>query len=324
LTAGGTAAFSLAVDVNNDGQVIGYAETAAASPFTAALWTVDAAGTTASAPTPLKPLGDNDFSAAFSVDEAGNVVGQSADGTALVAVIWQNGAGEPVELQPLFAGGNSKALGISPTGNLIAGEAVADAAGTVRAVLWRNTVNAPTILPVNTFAAGTVSSPFSSASGVALVGTTIFVAGEVEDGNGVSHAVLWRSTDGGATFTASDLHTAGNIGSAAYAVNASGQVVGEAETGANVFVPALWADNGSGLFTRTSLGASGSALAINDTNRAAGFSGAGTDPRAAVWTLPTGTPAATPFATASRVYGINDDNLIVGANNGKGFVVKMN
>jgi hypothetical protein len=33
----------------------------------------------------------------------------------------------------------------------------------------------------------------------------------------------------------------------------------------------------------------------------------GTAPRAAVWTLPTGTPAATPFATASRVYGINDD-----------------
>jgi hypothetical protein len=101
-------------------------------------------------------------------------------------------------------------------------------------------------------------------------------------------------------------------------------VVGEAETGADVFVPALWADNGSGTFTRTSLGSSGSALAINEVNRAAGFAGAGTASRATVWTLPTGAPAATPFATASQVYGINDDNLIVGANSGKGFVVKMN
>ncbi|HEX9833404.1 MAG TPA: hypothetical protein VGA66_10030, partial [Mycobacterium sp.] len=91
-----TASFSLAVDVNNDGQVIGYAETAVGSEFKAALWTVNAEGTSASAPIPLKPIGANTFSAGFGIDEAGNVVGQSSSGTSLVAVLWKSGVAEPV------------------------------------------------------------------------------------------------------------------------------------------------------------------------------------------------------------------------------------
>jgi probable HAF family extracellular repeat protein len=319
-----TASFSMAAGINNDGQVIGFAETGAGSEFKAALWTVDPAGTAASAPSPLKPIGGNSFSAGFGIAETGNVVGQSGDGTALVAVIWKVGVAEPEALPPLFAGGNSNAFGVSPDGTLIAGEAVADAAGTLRAVVWQvnpdGSVAAPVVLPVNSFASGTTLSPFSSASNVSNSG---WVAGEVEDGAGVSHAVLWRP-DGGGAYVATDLHAVGEPGSAAFAVNAAGQVVGEAVTGANVFVPVLWADNGSGVFTRTSLAAAGSALALNDTGRAAGFAGAGTVARATVWTLPSGTPAAIPFATASQVYGINDDNLTVGANNGKGFVVKVN
>jgi len=325
-SAGGTAtaAFSLAVDINNDGQVIGYAETAVGSAFTAALWTVDAEGTSASAPTPLKPIGSNTFSAGFGIDEAGNVVGQSSSGASLVAVLWNSGVAEPVVLPALAAGNNSNAFGISPDGTKIVGEAV-DAAQITRAVVWKADAQgdftiAPQVLPVNIFAAGGELSSFSSANGVNDDG---WIVGIAEDGNGVSHAALWRPNASG-IYAATDLRTGGEEGSIAYAVSASGQVVGESEASAGVFVPVLWAEQTENNITeikRTDLAASGAALAVNDTQRAAGFTGA--SPMATVWNLQANTAAAL-FSTASQVYGINDTNLVVGVNDGKGFVTKAN
>ena len=316
-----TAAFSMAVDVNNNGQVIGYAETAAGSEFKAALWTVNAAGSTASEPTPLKPLGANTFSAAFGIDEAGNAVGQSSSGASRVAVLWKSGTVEPVVLPPLpNATGNSNAFGISPDGTLIVGEAT-DASNIKRAVLWNANVSGtfttpPQTLPVNIFASNGVLSTFSSANGVNNAG---WITGVVEDGTGVSHAALWRPNTTTGNYAATDLHSSGEAGSIAYAISATGQIVGEAETSNGVFIPALWTEQNN--FIRAQLAAEGSASAINSGNRAAGWSG--TSPNATVWSLPAGT-ANILSTNISQVYGINDNNLVVGVSDSKGFVLKFN
>lgn len=316
--------FSSAVAVNDNNQIVGFAEIAPGDPFKAALWAVSSAGEVTVTPTELAPLVGGSFSAAFALDQGGNVVGQAQDGSQLVAVIWSAGSSTPVELPALAASGNSAARGISaalPT--LVVGDAQGNGADT-RAVLW--TANAqgafgnPIVLPVTAFATAEGPSIYSSASGVARVGTEIWVVGEVEDGDGEVRAVLWRSSNG-TTFTATDLGAAGDVGSAAYAVSGSGQIAGEAETAAGTFVPVSWAADGTGGFARTELAASGSAVAINQNNRIAGSTGSSA--RATVWT---GAVPATLFDTVSQAYGLNNaaQPLVVGTVGGQGFVKRVN
>jgi len=314
-----TANFTSALDVNGLNQVIGFAEVTAGAPFSAALWTVDTTGAASVAPAALAPLTAGGFAAAFAIDEAGSAVGQSDDGTRLVAVIWQNGAA-PVALPELAAAGDYAAYAISADGSLISGAAV-DAAGTTRAVVWAAEANgeylaAPTVLPVNIFASGADLSPFSSASGVARAGADeILVVGEAEAGNGTLHAALWRSTNGGAVFTAVDLG-AGHI---ALAVNSARQVVGENDT---TLAPVSWAVNAQGVATApVALAAAGSAVAVNENSRIAGWSGA--TRLATVWS---GTTPATLYATESQAYGLNNDTqpLVVGRIGSLGFVKRVN
>lgn len=329
---GGTANFASTLAVNDANQVIGFVETTPGAPFTASLWTVNTTGAPTATPTALKPIGTNTSSAAFDIDGAGNVVGQSANGAQLVAVRWVPGVAEP-ELLPTVDAGNSAAFGISDDGTLIVGEAQVGAA--TRAVIWRadaagNFTNAPTVLPVDAFTVGLVASPFSSANGVAragVAGTDILVAGEVEDGAGVKHAVLWNA-DGPAAFVATDLATAGEVGSVALDVNAAGEIVGEVETAANVFAAALWkSDDNTGaiVVTSTTLTANGTAAAINDNSRVVGTAAG----KATSWNVAGVQPVMTTLlATPSQAYGSNNGDatgyLVVGVNNGKGFVMKAN
>lgn len=318
--------FSSAVAVNDNNQIVGFAEIAPGDPFKAALWAVSSTGEVTVTPTELAPLVGGSFSAAFALDHGGNVVGQAQDGSQLVAVIWRAGSSIPVELPALAASGNSAARDVSANPNLptlVAGDAQ-DSGADTRAVLW--TANAqgafgdPIVLPVTAFATAEGPSLYSSASGVARVGTEIWVVGEAENGDGDVRAVLWRSADGTA-FTATGLGAAGDVGSAAYAVSGSGQIAGEAETAAGTFVPVSWVADGTGGFARTTLAASGSAVAVNEGGRIAGSSGASA--RATVWT---GAVPATLFDTVSQAYGLNNaaQPLVVGTVGGQGFVKRVN
>ncbi|WP_027713672.1 hypothetical protein [Desulfuromonas sp. TF] len=314
-----TANFTSALDINDLNQVIGFAEVTAGAPFTAALWTVDAAGDAAIAPAALNPIDGNTFSAAFAIDENGNAVGQSAKGTQLVAVIWPAGA-TPVQLPALTAAGNSKALAISADGTLIVGEAQ-DASSRTRGVLWiADTPGvftaAPTVLPFAAFASGSDLSPFSSASGVARVGDTeILVVGEAEAGNGDLHAALWRSVNGGTTFAASSL----GIDHIAFAVNGARQVVGESDAGLS---PVSWTISDLGVASApASLATAGSAVAINENGRIAGWSGAAS--LATVWD---GATPVTLSENSGQAYGLNNDAqpLVVGREGAQGFVKRVN
>ncbi len=309
-----------ALDINDNNQAVGYLEATAGATFTAALWTVGAATAT---PRALAPLAGNTFSAAFAIAGTGRAVGQSAKGTRLVAVTWPVGATVPTELPALDAAGNSAAFDISADGACIVGEAQ-NASLATRAVIWVANAggaftNPPIVLPVSL-----VGSAFSSASGVVRAGTQIWVAGNAEDDAGIPHATLWRSADG-AVFTATDLTTAGEAGSSALAVNAAGKVVGEAETSPGVFAAALWAADNTGVYRRTILAADGVAMGINTAGKAVGTAAG----LATAWdtTAPL-TGATTLFNTPSQAYGNNNGDasgyLVIGVNNGKGFVKKVN
>lgn len=318
----GTAApvnFSTALDVNDLNQVIGFAEVTVGADFSAALWTVNTDGAAVAAPAALDPIAGNSYSAAFAIDETGAAVGQSGKGAQLVAVIWPAGS-VPVELPALVAAGDSAAYGISADGTLVVGQAE-DATGATRAVIWvadasGEFVDPPTLLPGTIFASGTEQSRFNSASGVTRVaGDEILVAGEAVAGNGTPHAALWRSVDGGTSFSAVDL----GADFVAYAVNSSRQVVGETD---DTLAPVAWSISDQGVAAApVALAAAGSAVAINENGRIAGWSGATN--LATVWN------AATPetlFASLSQAFGLNNAQqpLVVGRVASAGFVKVVN
>jgi len=314
-----TVNFSTAIDVNDLNQIIGFSEVTPGAEFTASLWAVNTIGTPSTAPSALEPVSGNTFSAAFALDETGVAVGQSSDGGRLVAVVWEAGNSIPTVLPELSATGNSSAFGISADGIVIVGEAQ-DATGTTRAVAWLGdglgSFGAPVLLPVNVFAVGIDLSSFSSAAGVARVGTDeILIVGEAVAGDDTVHAALWRSTNAGATFAASDL----GADFIAYAVNGLRQVAGERDS---TLAPFTWAVDASGVAAApVSLAAVGSAVAINENGRIAGWSGA-TD-LATVWN---GTTPATLFTTVSQAFGLNNEAepLVVGRSGSQGFVKRVN
>lgn len=320
-----TASFSNAVAINDAGTVVGFAETAAGSTFEAARWQVDTTGAPTVAPAPLNPIAGNTFSGAFSIDEAGNAVGVSAEGEGFVAVLWKAGATDPVKLPALSPGGRSTAYGINPAGTIIVGEAE-DALFDTRAVYWRvnpdGTVSAPAELPVDIFAKGTVAEPLPSTFGTANgVNDQGWIVGEVVDGEGTSHAVLWRPTGAGGSYVATDLRRGGESGSVALAINALGQIAGEAEITAGVISPVVWADDGTGEFKRSLLAPSGSAVALNDMQLAAGRTGQSDgSTHAAFWDLAAGTAAVELFTEASEINDINNNGLVVGRKGTVGFI----
>lgn len=318
------AAFTNAVDINDSNEVIGFAATSAVGNFTAALWSVDTTGEATVTPTTLASLAGNTFSAAFSIDNAGNVVGQSAKGAGRVAVLWRDGAPvSPVELPPLAAG-DSAAFGISPDGSRIVGEGT-DATGTTRAVLWRvspdGSVASPQLLPTNIFVkitpAGNLPVAFSSASDVNDFG---FIVGEVEDGDGVLHAAVWEPGTGNA-YTPVDLSLVAEAGSSAFGINAAGQVVGESQGAGGGTSAILW--NKVVLYQRTAIASSGSASDINDTGRIAGWETIAGVNVAAVWNAFDPAAKTNLFAGESQTYAINAVNMVVGRSGSTGFIKRV-
>ena len=186
--------FSNAVYINDFNEVVGFVEVNPGDPFIAGMWTVNVAGATTNV-TELPPLAGNTFSAGSAIDDGGNAVGRSSKGALQVAVRWPFGAVVPDEL-PALAAGDSAAYNVSSDGTLIVGMAE-NLAAVTRAVIWVDAgagfIAPPVVLPVGAFSTAAGPSMFSSASGVARVELQVWVVGEVEDGDGVLHAALWRS-----------------------------------------------------------------------------------------------------------------------------------
>jgi probable HAF family extracellular repeat protein len=312
---GGT--FGIAVAVNNAAtsvQVVGQADTAGLDTR-GVRWDVDAVTGIPVAPVTLDPIGAGTFSAAYAINNAGIAVGESASGADTVAAFWSADAIPVVTALPTAAGilAPSAAYGINNAGQIV-GEATVGV--TPHAVLWNDSVAAPVDLGL--LVGGTASAAyFISDAGI--------VVGEADDATGI-WAVAWRVSPAGDLVAGPVVLTpmTGHVAGIALGIDAAGQVVGESEDGVGAIHAALWTINTTTLATAggVSLGAGGSANAINAVSRIAGQ--LETPVLAKVWDARF--PALAPdnvFAVGvgpSQAFGINNANMVVGADGSQGFV----
>jgi probable HAF family extracellular repeat protein len=332
LTTGG---MSYATGINNNGQVVGWsAGNDTTTGTTAFIW--DSANK-------MQSLGTS--GAATGINSAGQVVGYSKDASgAYQAFLWSGGS--PQSLASSYAGKNSSAYAINSSG-LVGGTIqtnVEDAQHKYTnylAATWSgSTVTALSSLqnvPYDRWG-GPVSQVYSINDNGVKVGKSSFGAPAGDDnGDPASHAVLW-SADG----TIKDLGTlygcgetiSGVCASAAFGINAAGQVVGVSGDASNANLRPFLYSNGKMTDLGTLAGSTnGYAYAINNNGQAVGYSSdfKANDPAsgtisesfttATLWTI-NSDGTATPIDLNSLIAGsgwtlwgatgINDKGQIVG------------
>ncbi len=298
-TPGGS--FSYAADINNSGQVAGYALYQSGG-YSATVWN----GTT---PTRLESLG---FSMANDINDSGQVTGWRTRGGSVShqAVIWDGDT--LTTLEPLFYNQPRYGNAINNFGQVAGSAGVHDhAAGLpLHATVWNGTT--PTDL-------GTLGGIDSYATDINNAGQVVGYASVASAPNTrVYHAIVWNGT------TPTDLDAAGGDqrSSEAFGINDSGQIVGMSELNAGRETHAtLW--NGT---TPTDLGTldggySSSALGINNSSQVVGWStDSNGNTHATIWNGTTPTDL-NDFLSLSEVNagwvldkanGINDNGWIVG------------
>lgn len=275
------------------------------------------------------PHPGGEFGAAFGLNNSGDVVGESNNGNlppGRDAIFWLGIAGtpsaaSPVILPPVAGAQYTAAYDINNTKRIV-GES--QSASVNKAVTWTLAVAGTTVTPSQPMvlgepAGGTGSSAYFISEDNKIVGEYTL--------NGNAHGVLWTlSADGTTVATRVDLPPlAGDTESVAYGINADGRIVGESTSAAGVTRGATWTVAGT-VATAAALGnvAEGTALAINDAGRLAGWTAptAGGVATAAVWdvlnlglfdSVVTGT-------TFSQGFGINATGTVVGMAGNTAFV----
>jgi probable HAF family extracellular repeat protein len=268
---------SYATGINNNGQVVGwYAGVDTTQGTTAFMWQN---GTMTS----LGTLGGSS-SAATGINNAGQVVGYAKTGAdSDHAFLWSNGS-TMQDLGSPFGGTNSVAYAINNSGTIGGtGQTVKldpqNKATNYEAAIWSGgSASALTPLSDVGFArwGGPVSQVYSINDNGVKVGKSSYGAPDGDDnGDPASHAVLW-GTDG----TITDLGTlgvcntiSGVCASAAFGINAAGQVVGVSGDSTNTNLRPFLYNNGQ-MTDLGTLGTStnGYAYAINNNGQAVGYS----------------------------------------------------
>lgn len=170
---------SIAVGINDQGQVIGYSRDAsnAYKPF---VWEN---GVMRALPTLGGPCATNAFAcAALGINERGDVVGRTVAPDGMMhATLWRH-TGEMVDLGVPAGWSSSSASGINERGQIVG--FVATAAGRQHAALWDDGVFEDL---------GTLGGANSVAGKINALGQ---VAGVSQDVGGVSHVFRWSRTTG--------------------------------------------------------------------------------------------------------------------------------
>jgi uncharacterized membrane protein len=298
--------FASAVAVNDSAEVAGLSEDAGGA-VKAVRWAVTSAG--ASAPAQLDPIAGNDYSAAYGIGDDGAAVGESAKGSAFVAVVWPAASATPLELSLSGFGPPAAAYGVS--GSRVVGEALA--AGASTAVLWSGAGADPVAL-------GTLG--LGSSAAYAISATGLVVGEGAVEGTGAARGVLWKLDAAGVPGLPVALAPLpGHVASVALGVNAAGEIAGESESASGETHGVLWRLDGAGApGAPIDLGIA-SASAVNGASRVVGSSA--TPHQASAWDLRNTSlvaPVLTGTFTISQAYGLNEFNLAVGRADDQGFV----
>jgi uncharacterized membrane protein len=308
-------AFSAAVAVNNSQVAVGTSEDASGN-MKAVKWTIDRAAGSSSAATLLGPLAGNNVSAAFDINTAGTVVGQSQSGANTVPVVWAAAATTPTPLATLAAGTSGAAYNVTD-GGLIVGELQIAAGGVSHAVVWTSsTATAPVDL-------GTLAGAGGTSAAYAVSNDGVVVVGESQNTAGASVAVFWTINPATGAVTAGPTAlrqpNVDDAASIALGINSGRVIVGEVELASGEIHAVRWASPAATAVVTDmgTLGSNSSAAAINSAGRIAGWNNNGGVALAARYTV--GSANATAFdrpltdtATLSQAYGINDLNTMVG------------
>jgi probable HAF family extracellular repeat protein len=301
---GGT--FGAAVAINDSNLVVGLSDDGTGS-VKAVKWTVN--GALAGPPVVLEPLPQNGYSAAYGVGADGTVVGESEEALDFVAVVWPGAQTVPAKLGLGSLRAPSAAYGIA--GSRIVGEAThgpTDAPVQV-AVVWNAADAAPTAL---SGIGGDSSSAYFASGGL--------VVGEATSSSGAGRGVVWTLNAAGAE-TGAPIELAplaGHVSSIALAVNTTGEVVGESQSASGEVHAVVWTLDGSVASAPLDLGV-GSASAVNELDRVAGFRGAPNQP--SLWDLRnSGLPESIGAFGFGHVYGMNAGAVLVGLADDQGFV----
>jgi len=236
--------WSYAQDINESGQVVGYAYN---SQFKhkAVLWS----GGSITALTPLSPAPQ--YSAAYGLNDTGTIVGTLND-SPYRAVKWTDGT--PSNIGFLAGASDSAPADVNNAGQVV-GSSTLSGTGYSRATLWQGG---------QVTSLGTLGGTESWASGINQAG---HVAGAATRANSsTTHATVWRD---GQTFA---LTAPSTQGSWANDINDQGQVVGWGiwAAGADRHA-ALWRD-GQVIDLGTLGGRSSTAVDINNRGEAVGYS----------------------------------------------------
>src|SRR5438067_1349346 len=250
--------------LNNHGDIAGRADSAFQREPRATLWNRSNLRSKH-----LRAFVGGDYSSAFDINDAGEIVGVSNTGSAMVPIIWNAGGG--LSRIPLLPGDScGQAVAINKDGH-VAGYSSGD--NGVRAFLWRRNI---ATLNLDVLPGGTHSMARDVNDSDEVVGTSGSSSGD--------RAVLWTKSG-----NVLDLGTLpGDWASEATAINNKGEVVGYSKgpVGMRAF---FWSSSGGmqqlGILP---VGNSSRAMDINDRGEAVGSSTSGSGEHAFIWTKQTG------------------------------------
>ncbi|GBL45309.1 PKD domain protein [Sulfuriferula multivorans] len=235
------------------------------------------------------------YSGAYSINDAGQVVGQSnvAANTVVHAFLYQNGA--MTDLGTL-GGSNSIASVINSVGQVVGASYVAGTSFN-HAFLYQNGVMSDL---------GTLGGSWSVARDINSAGQV--VGNSSVAGNATSHAFLYQN--GAMT----DLGTLGGSNSIASGINSAGQVVGQSDVAGNTVVHAFLYQNGVMTDLGTLGGNSSYAYRINSAGQVVGSStvAGNTVVHAFLYQNGVMTDLGTLGGSNSSAYGINSAGQVVG------------